>query len=289
MALSALRRWAAAVLIVLCLPLVASALDGMAYTDWFFAGEESPSGYVDVPGWGLQRYYAQNDSLWGSLNYETADTEKHRPLRDGGCGPTSAAMAIRALLEPDELMEALDKVLASPVSLCVCSINRQGCGYNHARYPLTSARDCDRFLPLALADMATGNNIFNLHGRTFARGTNMYYISSVVKAMGLDIRNTQDRDEAFRAMKEGASVFCSSGAGGAFTNVGHYVYLAGYDDERVYFLDPLCRSEYKTNYANILRIEGNGLVSVRYEDYAKARIYSYYILTRQEDGVRDDR
>ena len=71
----------------------ASALDGMAYTDWFFAGEESPSGYVDVPGWGLQRYYAQNDSLWGSLNYETADTEKHRPLRDGGCGPTTAAMA----------------------------------------------------------------------------------------------------------------------------------------------------------------------------------------------------
>ncbi|MBQ7183470.1 MAG: C39 family peptidase [Clostridia bacterium] len=281
-------RCAAAVLILMCLPLGGLALDGMAYTDWFYAGEESPSGWVEVPGWGTQRYYAQNDSLWGALTYEAADSEKHRPLRDGGCGPTAAAMAIRALLEPRELREAVQKALASPVTLCICSINRQGCGYNHPRWPLTSVRDYERFLPLVLADMATGNNTGNLHGRTFARGTNLYYITTVVKAMGLEIRNTQDRDEVFRAMKEGAKVFCSSGAGGVFTNVGHYVYLAGFDDERVWFLDPLCRAEYKTNGASALINNGNGVVAIRYKDYAKARIYSYYILTKQEDGTDAD-
>ena len=262
-----------ALLLCLMMPSVL-ALDGMAMTDLYYAGEESPSGFVSVPGWGEKRYYAQNDSLWGGLTYEAEGTQKHRPLRDGACGPTSAAMAIRALLSPEELSVLAD-VARTPFSLCICSINRQGCGYCHPRYLITTPRDYDRFLPLIIADIATGNNVFHLHGRTSARGTNMYFFASLAEAIGLNVYNTQSRDEAFEAMRNGASVFCSAASGGVFTNVGHYVYLAGYEDERVYFLDPLCRDTYKTNHGSSLTNHGNGLVSIRYNSYSFTSIYSY--------------
>lgn len=282
----ACARCLAAILVLCVLMPSARAVDGLALTDLFFAKQESPSGWVTVPGWGEKRYYAQNDSLWGNLTYESEGTGKHRPLRDGACGPTASAMAIRALYAPEELTVLLDAAKSS-FAPCVCSINRQGCGYNHPRYLITSPRDLDRFLPLVIADIATGNNVFHIHGRTSARGTNMYFFASLAEAIGLDVYNTQNRDEAFEAMRQGASVFCSAASGGVFTNVGHYVFLAGFDEERVYFLDPLCRDTYKTNHASSLTNHGNGLVSITYEKYAHTNIYSYYVLTRKDRAPQE--
>ncbi len=278
-----LKRLLAAALALLCLAPAGLAQDGLAMTDRYFAGGETLSGYVEVPGWGTRRYYAQNDGLWGSLVYEGSASDKRRPMRDGACGPTAAAMAIRALLTPEELF-SLSGAAQTPFSLCVCSINRHGCNANHPRYLLTSVSDYDRFLPLVIADIASGNNLFRVHGRTEARGTNMYFLSATLDVIGIGLRNTQDRQEAFDAMKNGAAVFCSAGAGGVFTNVGHYVFLAGYDEERVYFLDPLCRDVYKTNHASSLTNHGGGLVSVPYQYYGHTSIYSYYVLTRRTEG-----
>ena len=54
-------------------------------TEAYFDHQESLSALVDVPYRGNMFYYAQNDSLWKTLVYETRESQKSRPFGDGGC------------------------------------------------------------------------------------------------------------------------------------------------------------------------------------------------------------
>lgn len=244
-----------------------------------FAKEESLSGMMNVPG--LQepiRYYAQNDELWRNLVYERKNSSKWRPFRDSGCSPTAFAMAITRLL-PDEELRKISEYSNYPYSLCECSVNQKACYRHKGRYMLTTDRDYVRFLPLVLADFATGNNTWNVCSRSDSSGTASGYIEYVCKVYGLDFRTTKDYQEAIDAVKtEGCSVFALASSGGCFTNEGHYIYLANADDEVLYVLDPLARSSYEQcNWGYQLTVIQPGLVHIRHDKKYFAR-YSYFVI-----------
>ncbi len=256
--------------------------DELTLTEAWFGKQESVSGWKTVPGRGETRYYAQNDELWQDLTYESDSSTKLRPFGDGGCNPTALAMAVRSLLTQEELPMIASDMLR-PFSMCRCSLNKAKCGYGHARYYLTTPTDYERFLPLVFADYACGNNRSGVASRNEGKGTVGAYMKYVCAAYGLTLETVTDAKEGLAAVREeGKAVVAYCSSGGAFTTVGHYVFLAWWDEENVYFLDPLCRSEYKTNHARHMHILEAGLVYMGYDEIRYAGISSYIIVSRQE-------
>ena len=278
------RIWRLCLCVLLCLCAAAPSLadDPTTLVEQHYAEAESLSGWMDVPGYGPARYYAQNDPLWMDLTYESDASSKMRPFGDGGCNPTALAMAVRSLVEPEDLSRITEGALR-PYSLCTCSISRSHCGYHHPRYYLTSARDFDRFLPLVFADYACGNNDQQVVSRNENKGTVGGYMKYAAAACGLQLTSVGDQKAGLAAVRDkGSAVIAYAASGGAFTTVGHYVFAVSADDENVYFLDPLCREVYKTNNARYVHIIEPGLVSIKISQLKYANINSWIILTRKE-------
>ena len=249
-------------------------------TEAYFDHQESLSGLVDVPYRGNMFYYAQNDSLWKTLVYETRESQKSRPFGDGGCAPSAVGMAIANMVSGDEL----DKVQAYakiPYSICPCSVNRYKCRNDHARYLLTSVRDFERFLPLVFADFAAGNNTLGVTSRSEDKGTSTGFVHHLASVYGLSVSITTDYRLAVEAVKNGRSVVAHSRAGSVFTNTGHYIFLASADDERMYVLDPLCREEYTGKNSKKLTIMQPGLVTFRHEDVSIAGFGGFMIFSEE--------
>lgn len=271
-------------LFVACMMLWGSAhfacADLMLEMEAYFAGEESVSGLVKVPPRDeIFRYYAQNDSLWGSLVYEAEGNAKNRPFRDSGCNPAAFAMALAKLL-PDETLSVISEYARYPFSLCICSLNKGKCNRHSLRYMITSERDYVRFLPLILGDFATGNNIYHTQSRSAAAGTGTGYMQRVCSIYGLDFQISGAYKDAQEALAdERKAVVALAGSGGCFTTTGHYVFLASMDEERLYVLDPLCRSEYKTKRAGKLNIITPGIVSISHADIGSAYFQHYVIVS----------
>ena len=152
------------------------------------------------------------------------------------------------------------------------------------RYYLTSQRDFLRFLPLVMGDFATGNNSFGVYSRGEAAGTATNYFRYAAEAYGLEFSATAKLSEALDALGNGYAVITLASKGGAFTNTGHYVFLAHSDEEKIYVLDPLCREEYKTNYAGKLEIIEPGLVALAMKNVSAARFGTFYILKNKEEA-----
>ena len=257
-----------------------SFADNMTLMEAFFSKPESYSGLVQVPGKGLVRYYAQNDLLWGALTYEREDTLTRRPFRDSGCCPSAAAMAVASLV-PEEGLSAIAAYAKMEYSLCSCSLNPGKCSRHHARYVLTSHRDFVRFLPLIFGDYATGNNIEGNYSRSVAAGTGTGYLRDIARIYGLTLTFTGSYVQAVQAMREGKAVVALASRGGAFTDTGHYVFLAHVDSERLYILDPLRRETYRTNQASKLEIIQPGLVALTHENIQAAQFSSFLIFERE--------
>ncbi|MBQ9262616.1 MAG: hypothetical protein IJ189_00210 [Clostridia bacterium] len=255
-----------------------SFADGMTDMEAFFSKPEGSSGLIDVPGKGSMRYYAQNDSLWGSITYEREDTNTRRPFRDSGCSPTALAMAVASLV-PEEKLSLISVQARREYSLCSCSVNKARCNHSHTRYVLTSQRDYVRFLPLVFGDYATGNNASGNSSRGIAAGTGTGYIKDLIKIYGLTMEFANDYASARKAIRAGKAVVGLAGRGGAFTNQGHYIFLANADDEQVYILDPLCRTTYAGyNQGNKVNLIQPGLVSLKHEDIGAAKFSNFIII-----------
>lgn len=258
-----------------------SFADGMTDTEAFFARQETYSGLVDVPGKGKMRYYAQNDPLWAGLAYEKEDTDTRRPFKDSGCSPTAVAMAIASLV-PDDQLSLISKSAKRDYSLCSCSLNKARCKNNHARYVLTSERDYVRFLPLVFGDFATGNNTAGSVSRSIAAGTGTGYLKELVKPYGITMSFVSDyaKVQKFLAQKNTAVVGLAS-SGGAFTSQGHYLFLAAADKEKLYILDPLCRTTYSNyNQGSKLTVIQPGLVSIRHADIGAAKFSNFIVFVK---------
>lgn len=272
-------RWAA-LWLLFSLSWTAALADPLAETERFFAQQESLSGVIQVPGRGDMVYYAQNDELWGGLTYEQAHSEKHRPFKDSGCGPTAAAMAVVQIVPTEELRQ-IERAAQRTYSLCSCSLNSTNCKSHHARYLFSSDRDYLRFLPLIIGDFAAGNNQLGYSSRSDnIVGTSAGFMKGVAEAYGLQFETSTKYEEALAALKAGKAVVAMAGKGGAFTNTGHYVILAASDEEQVYILDPLARTEYKTNHSSVIQILQPGLVSIRHTDIKHALFTNFCIFSR---------
>lgn len=273
---------------ILCVLLWGSAhfafADAYLHVEQIYARPESVSGLVQVPGVEKpMRYYAQNDDLWKQLTYERKDVKSMRPFRDSGCSPSALAMAI-AKLVPEEQLAQVGQYAKTPYSLCSCSISKNICAKHSARYLITSQRDYVRFLPLVFADFACGNNTFGVFSRSAAAGTGTGYIDKICDIYQLEYRFTPDYEEALQAVnRENQAVMVLASSGGCFTNTGHYVFLAHADEEKLYVLDPLSRTEYKTKRSGSLEILQPGLVALRHEKAGHARFSNFIIITKTEN------
>ncbi len=259
----------------------ASFADDMTLTEAFFTQPEQYSGLVEVPGKGTMRYYAQNDPLWSALTYERSTSSSLRPFGDGGCGPTAGAMAVANLIPAEELSRIAAEA-RQEYSLCPCSLNMAKCIHRHARYVLTSQRDYVRFLPLVFGDYATGNNLDGVYSRGQAQGTGTGFLHDIAKVYGITITSTADYDEAIRALLNGDTVLGHASRGGALTNTGHYVLLAHFDSERLYILDPLCRTDYSAYlYGKKVEIIRPGLIAFTHENVKFSYLGMFMIFHRE--------
>ena len=258
-----------------------SFADAMTDMEAFFSRKESLSGMMDVPGKGPMRYYAQNDELWGALCYEKENTNTRRPFRDSGCSPSSLAMAVAALIPAEELPK-IGNYAKTPYSLCSCSLTKARCTHSHTRYVLTSQRDYERFLPLVFGDFAIGNNQQGVVSRASAAGTGTAYLGKIAEIYGLNMRTlTNYRDVKDLVTRKDVAVVALAGKGGAFTTTGHYVFLAGADDEFLYVFDPMLRTDYH-GYKNgsKLQVVKPGLVALKHIHNSAAQFGSFIVFER---------
>ena len=213
---------------------------------------EGTSRTVNVPGRGEMQYYAQNDPVWAAMRYEARKSKQARPFGQGGCGPTSMAMAI-ANLVPEESLGGISAYarVENGYTFCTCSVNQYFCNHRHAQYKLETPAEFRRYLPLAIASFATGNNIWGETSRGDGGGTNTAFMKRVTEAYGLYFTLTKDRELALSALADGAMVIASTGGKASpFTGGGHYLTLASVYEGRLYILDPYLKADYGKIFAS---------------------------------------
>ena len=229
---------------------------------------ETVSGYQQVGTLGAMMVYAQNDPVWEKMRYESESAEKFRNLGGGGCGPLSVAIAV-ANLVPMEQLPRLKQHSANGFGtlFCTCSVNRYYCNRQHAPYLLETAEEYLRYLPVAMADFAAGNNEWKIRSRYGnSRGTNMTFLQYVCDVYGLQMEVIKKLSPALERLKgqagHGLVVCCA--LKGPFTASSHYVVIAGLDEEYAYILDPLFRTqeEYTQDIFGVVEVLTPGVVRV---------------------------
>ena len=84
----------------------------------------------------------------------------------------------------------------SGFTFCRCSVNRYYCDRTHAQYKLTTAWEFKHYLPVVLANFATGNNSWNEKSRTENRGTGTAFMLRAAEAYGLEFTVSKSSEEA---------------------------------------------------------------------------------------------
>jgi hypothetical protein len=249
---------------------------------------ETENGYVDIEGLGRYMVYAQNDELWKKMSYEAKGINKYRRFGDGGCGPTAVAMAIANLCPVEELPRLIGYANTElGYTFCECSVNRYFCNHKHAQYQLRTGEEFLRYMPLAVANFATGNNIWDIKSRNINDGTNMRFLEKICAIYGIRVSVIEEEKELIRRMEEekedGIKRMAISCAvrGSPFTKSGHFVLICGLDDEYVYFLDPLRRDDYtyydRKNYAEVLY---PGVVRIHRDNIDDCNLIPFYLLEK---------
>ena len=245
---------------------------------------EGTSRTVDVPGRGEMQYYAQNDPVWAAMRYEARKSKQARPFGQGGCGPTSMTMAI-ANLVPEESLGGISAYarVENGYTFCTCSVNQYFCNHRHAQYKLETPAEFRRYLPLAIASFATGNNIWGGTSRGDGGGTNTAFMKRVTEAYGLYFTLTKDRELALSALADGAMVIASTGGKASpFTGGGHYLTLASVYEGSLYILDPYLKADYgKTDRRHLITQIEPGVLRVSMEDLDELLLYTFYIVDRK--------
>lgn len=240
---------------------------------------------VRVPGRGEMQYYAQNDPVWARMRYEARGSNQARIFGQGGCGPTSMAMAI-ANLVPEESLGGLAAYakMKNGFTFCTCSVNQYYCNHTHAQYRLETPAEFKRYLPVAMASFATGNNIWGENSRADGGGTSTAFMKRATEAYGLYFTLTKDRDAALSALEDGAMVVASTGgASSPFTGGGHYLTLASIYEGKLYILDPYLKTDYsKTDKRHLLTQIEPGLLEADLEDIDELLLYTFYIIDTKE-------
>ncbi len=240
----------------------------------------SESGWRDVPGRGKMMVYFQNDPLWAEMRYENRISDKRRVFGEGGCGPTSVAMAV-ANLVPEALLPQIFGYAKTTLgyTFCTCSVNQYFCNRLHAQYQVQTPEEYLRYLPLVMANFATGNNYWGEASRGKNAGTSLNFLKRIAYLYKLDLSVTVDNDETIAAVRNGAVAIASLSRENPFTGGGHYVVIASADSQYLYVLDPYLQKSYDaTDKRGILTRLSKGVVRVRLEDARALFMSTCYIL-----------
>ena len=283
-----MRRWIGLLMsLVILFTTVATALaaEKKQTPDERFAPEQTQPTYVEVPGKGMMRYYAQNDDLWRRVGYESDKSKKYRPFGDGGCAPTSLAIILANIVPAEQLDDILDYGVR-PFSLCEHHINSNKCSYKRCRerYELNTPERVERFLPLVFADFAMGNNSFGILSRTERQGTDPRFIPYVAQVYGLNMTEYKYFREVEPILREGKIALAYCVPGSMFSNGGHYLVIVAIDDEKLYLLDPIYRESYKTTYGKKVERISPGLIAISLDDIRFTEFSYYYVFDVPESA-----
>lgn len=246
------------------------------------------NGYVTIDGLGTFMNYAQNDELWYNMRYEAGGARRQRSFGNGGCGPTAVATAIVNLCEVEELPRLIGYANTQiGYTFCDCSVNRYYCTHKHAQYQLRTSEEFLRYMPLAVANFATGNNIWEIKSRSDRSGTNMRFLEKICAIYGIRVSVIEDVEELFRRLEEEKvdgikrnAISCAVG-GSPFTDSGHFLVICGLDEEYVYILDPWRRDSYKEydrrGYTELLE---PGVVRIKRENADDCNLIPFYLLEK---------
>lgn len=242
---------------------------------------EGTSRMIEVPGRGMMQYYAQNDPVWAKMVYEPKGATTYRPFGQGGCCPTSVAMAI-ANLVPEENLNAISAYARSEqgFTFCRCSVNQYYCDRTHEQYQLTTGWEFKRYLPIVMANFATGNNRWNAKSRSEYSGTSVTFVKRLTEVYGLELTVSKSGEEAVEALRRGAMVVASTGGSDSpFTGGGHFLTLAHADDTYLYILDPYLKDDYsKTDKRKLLTQLQPGLLRADIAEMDHLLLYTFFIL-----------
>jgi len=238
------------------------------------------SGFVEVPGRGQMRYYAQNDPVWASMIYRFPDQSNQPRFSGAGCVPSALANAFANLVAPERLTAILDYSYRNEgFSICSCSMNRKGCYQKHSRFRMETAADVENFLCLVIGSYMSGNNPEG----TFING-NLSKIWELSRIFGLTCTQVrQDFAAAAKAVSQGdMAVMLVGGDDCPFTQKGHALALCGVGEDSYYFLDSFRREEYELDRLHIVEVLEPGLVAVKKDKLFRLGAYEIYILSRRE-------
>jgi len=241
------------------------------------------SGKTTVEGVGTWMVYGQNDPVWDRMIFEAANSSRRRPFGDGGCGPTSIAIAI-ANLVPAEKLPQIRAYMADAMGtvFCPCSITQRWCDLGHRPYQLNTPEDYLRYFPLAVADFAMGNNVLGVQGRRDSYGTNMSYLEAICSVYGISVKGVRSLEEAlpYLRRKDTMAIACVTGASSPFTNNSHFLVLAQVTDEHIYVLDPMRRESYAAlDEYGVLEVLSPGVVRVRLDQAHLCHFSTISLLT----------
>ena len=234
---------------------------------------------IDVPGVGTLQYYAQNDPNWRNTYYEPEKSKSHRFMEGSGCGPTTVAMAIANQVPLSRLPE-LTAYARNPEKgfrFCPCSCVAE-CLHpkEHEIMTADTLQDYIGWLPVILANYATGNNHLNGKFRTEEAGTNIQLLKYLCEDYGIAYSSAHDFDEALAALRKGASVITTC-KNNCFIKNSHYLYLAGADDTYLYIFDCLEKDHYGRDSKGYIEVLEPGFVRVKLEDVPAIRMYGFYM------------
>ena len=249
---------------------------------------QTQNGWYEVGPAGEMMVYAQNDPLYETMRYESAiRNDVHRDFGGGGCGPTAMAIIVANLVEKEELPRIGSYARNELGNLfCPCSVNRVYCNHTHVPYHLETPEEYLRYLPVAMADFAAGNNQWELVARRVnSQGTNIRFVDYVCEVYGLQMQSVDGLEAGLALMKEstGSGLMLTSALRGSpYTNNSHFVVIAAVDDEYMYIIDPLRRTaeEYKkTDKRELLEVLAPGVTRIRLEDYGRCDLSPYCYIT----------
>lgn len=249
---------------------------------------ETTSGLKEVGPLGQLMVYAQDDPLWSKMRYESSSSQYFRRFGGGGCGPTAVAMALANLLPMDELPK-LGSAAASDLGVlfCSCSVNRNFCNHMHVPYQLSTPQEYLRYLPVAVANFAAGNNRWGVVARRGnAYGTSMKFLEPLCSVFGIEATSTRLIDEVIEAVLRAPgrcmAIACAT-LGSPFTSTSHYVVIAGADETYFYVLDPLPRESYGSlDRYGIVEVLSPGVARIRIENASLCLLSPLVILSVSE-------
>lgn len=245
------------------------------------AAELNDNRVMEVPRAGKLHYYAQNNPLWARLQYEAPGSSSHRIFGDGGCCPTSAAIAIGAHLTDEQLTTIRDYAKCSGgYGVTEAVMNPLAPQSGGGIYWFTEAWEYREYLPLVFGSFAAGNNPTGEVWRAKPRqegvsegGTSNGFVPVLCQLYGLECFQLTGRYNMdwLSYVRRGATVVALANTQWQpFVKAkGHYVAIVAANDQYLYIMDPQNKQVYERDEKlwNILELVEPGLVRVKLENY----------------------